>query len=73
MSGPTQTERDAARWNALNLSRSFVPCVSCVSVGQPEQWIDQRTAAVVPWHVMGDPRSFAFVCNECASGSEVVL
>ncbi|CAB5222438.1 hypothetical protein UFOVP366_1, partial [uncultured Caudovirales phage] len=48
---------DSARWNALNLSRSFVPCESCVNVGKPEQWIDQRTARVVPWDVMGDSRS----------------
>ena len=25
------------------------------------------------WDVMGDPRAFAFVCDECASGSAVVL
>lgn len=80
---PTQTERNAARWLALvTLPKEqrpewrLVPCASCENVN-PAEWgnpfLDVRIAAVVPWDVMGDPRAFAFVCNECASGSEVVL
>jgi len=86
-SGPTQTERDAARWNAFMrtpirngaswaravVAPRLVACASCENVGAPDVFLDVRTAAVVPWDVMGDPRSFAFVCDECASGSEVVL
>jgi hypothetical protein len=81
-SSPTQTERDAARWLALVTLRKdlrpewrLVPCASCENVNA--EWcgafLDVRIAAVVPWDVMGDPRSFAFVCDECASGSVVVL
>jgi len=79
---PTQTERNAARWLALvTLPKEqrpewrLVPCASCENVNA--EWggafLDVRIAAVVPWDVMGDPRAFVFVCNECASGSEVVL
>jgi hypothetical protein len=84
----TDLRRDAARWNAfMNTpiqngsawAKMAVPprkiaCASCVHVGN--DWnimIDHRTAAVVPWDVMGDARSFAFVCDKCASGSAVVL
>jgi hypothetical protein len=82
MNGPTQTERNAARWLALvTLPKELrpewrlVPCESCASAdaGAGGHFLDVRIAAVVPWDVMGDPRAFVFVCNECASGSEVVL
>lgn len=86
-SGPTQTERDAARWNAFMntpnrngstwaravVAPRLVSCASCDNVGAPVRLVDPRTASVVPWDVMGDSRSFAFVCDECASGSAVVL
>lgn len=80
--------RDAARWNAfMNTpiqngsawAKMAVPprkiaCASCVHVGNDwDIMIDHRTAAVVPWDVMGDARSYAFVCDKCASGSAVVL
>lgn len=77
--------RSAARWNAFiggtstsraqlrELLESFI-CPSCESAGI--QWrvlVNPLTASVVPWDVMGDSRSFAFVCDECAIGSAVVL
>jgi hypothetical protein len=80
--------RDAARWNAFTntpirsgsayakmaLPIRKIACALCVHVGNDwDIMIDHRTAAVVPWDVMGDARSFAFVCDECASGSAVVL
>lgn len=79
MSGPTQTERNAARWLSLAASPGFYPlggwwpCASCENVGAERRLVNVRVAAVVPWDVMGDPRAFAFVCDECATGSEVVL
>ena len=66
--------RDAARWNALDLATGVGGrwCASCDGVNN-ETEVDPMTCAVVPWDVMGDSRSFAFVCDECASGSAVVL
>jgi hypothetical protein len=76
---------DAARWRAFiggtstkraqlrELLDSFI-CPSCESAGI--RWrvlVNPLTASVVPWDVMGDSRSFAFVCDECAIGSAVVL
>lgn len=84
MNGPTQTERDAARWNAFIggkstnraqlrvLLESFI-CPSCDLAGDHRSIVSPLTASVVPWDVMGDSRAFAFVCDECASGSAVVL
>jgi hypothetical protein len=84
----TDLRRDAARWNAFTntpirsgsawakmaLPIRKIACASCVHVGNDwDIMVDHRTAAVVPWDVMGDARSFAFVCDKCASGSAVVL
>jgi len=75
---------NAARWNAFvggkstsraqlrELLGSFI-CPSCESVGAPRRLVNPLTASIVPWDVMGDSRSFAFVCDGCASGSAVVL
>jgi hypothetical protein len=75
----TDLRRDAARWNAfmngpeyVRRRVPFIVCPSCVNVGN-ENMVDPMTAVCVPWDVMGDARSFAFVCVECASGSAVVL
>ena len=73
--------RDAARWNAfmngpeyVRRRVPFIACASCSSAGSDRDiMVNPLVAAVVPWDVMGDPRAFAFVCNECASGSAVVL
>lgn len=72
--------RDAARWNAfmngpeyVRRRVPFVPCEVCVIAGVKPDLVNPLAAAVVPWDVMGDARSFAFVCDECASGSAVVL
>ena len=64
---------DAARWNALDLATGVGGrwCASCELVGD-ETEIDPMSSAVVSWAVMGDTRSYAFVCDECASGSAVV-
>jgi hypothetical protein len=69
----------AARWNAfmngpeyVRRRVPFIVCVSCDNVGN-ETMVNPLDALVVPWDVMGDPRAFAFVCDECASGSAVVL
>lgn len=78
---------DAARWNAFMntpiqnggswarvvVPSRVVPCASCDNVGAPTRLVDPRFAVVVSWDVMGDARSFAFVCDECASGSSVVV
>jgi hypothetical protein len=75
----TDLRRDAARWNAFMSGPEyvrrrvpFIVCPSCVNVGN-ENMVDPMNAVSVPWDVMGDARSFAFVCDECASGSAVVL
>jgi hypothetical protein len=47
--------------------RSFVDpvrCPTCDLAGDAPRWIDPRTALVVPWDVMGDPRPYALVCPE---------
>jgi len=76
---------DAARWSAFiggtstkraqlrELLDSFI-CPSCESAGI--RWrvlVNPLTASVVPWDVMGDSRSFAFVCDGCGNGSSVVV
>lgn len=43
-----------------------VPCASCYLAGLGYRAVDVRTAEVVPWDVMGDPRAYALVCPECA-------
>jgi hypothetical protein len=75
---------DSARWLAFvggkstsraqlrELLESFI-CPSCESAGRRRSLVNPLNASVVPWDVLGDARSFAFVCDECASGSAVVL
>ncbi len=74
---------DAARWNAFMnapiqngsswaralVAPRLVACASCENVGAPTVFLDSRSALVVPWDVMGDARSFAFVCDGCGHGS----
>ena len=69
---------DGLRWRAYmatpwasggtrGTSRSFLDMVACPAsdlAGEPYLWIDPRTAAVVPWDVLGDPRPYALVCPE---------
>jgi len=47
-----------------------VPCASCLLAGLGYTAADVRTAVVVPWDVMGDPRAYAMVCPECAEVAE---
>ena len=82
---PIPNAVDAARWNAfvnsefmqgstLRAAMTYFRCASCASAGVvfvPTVW--PLTASVVPWDVMGDARSFAFVCDGCATGSSVVV
>jgi hypothetical protein len=75
---------DAARWRAFiggkstkraqlrELLGSFI-CPSCESAGASRRLVNPLDAPVVPWDVMGDSRSFAFVCDGCANGSAVAL
>lgn len=42
----------------------LVRCPACDLAGNAPRWIDPRTALVVPWDVMGDPRPYALVCPE---------
>ena len=60
--------QDGKRWRALNLATGVggLACASCEMVND-ETEIDAMTCAVVPWDVMGDSRSFAFVCDSCAA------
>jgi hypothetical protein len=76
----TDLRGDAARWQAFTSlypdvwPLRLVRCASCVSAGiQWDIMVNPYAAAVVPWDVMGDLRAFAFVCDECALGSAVVL
>ena len=59
---------DGKRWRALDLATGVGgrACASCEMVND-ETEIDPMTCAVVPWSVMGDSRSFAFVCDGCAA------
>lgn len=82
---PIPNAVDAGRWNAfvnspamegstLRAAMTYFRCASCVSadvISARTVW--PLTASVVPWDVMGDPRSFAFVCDGCATGSSVVV
>ena len=81
---PIPNAVDAARWNAFVggtstnrallrvLLETFI-CPSCDGVAGVRSLVSPLNASVVPWDVMGDSRSFAFVCDGCASGSAVVL
>lgn len=76
---------DAARWSAFmsapmpsgGLYRHetirATPCASCQNAGNPCRMVDPIHALVVPWDVMGDARSFAFVCDGCGNGSGAVI
>jgi hypothetical protein len=76
---------DAARWDAfvnspdaqgstLRAALTYFRCASCESAGvHPVPTVWPLAALVVPWDVMGDARSFAFVCDGCGNGSSVVV
>ncbi len=84
---PIPNAVDAARWDAfvnspdaqgstLRAAMTYFRCASCESAGvlrSRENAVWPLTALVVPWDVMGDARSFAFVCDGCASGSGAVI
>ena len=68
-----ELEKDGARWRAMNNSVDSlgVFCAACDSVGI-RTVVDHETCAVVAWDVLGDSRSFAFVCPGCAVAPGVV-
>lgn len=61
----TPYNADATRGDSWQ-APATVPCASCWLAGDGYTAVDVRTAVVVPWDVMGDPRSYALVCPECA-------
>jgi len=76
---------DASRWDAfvnspdaqgstLRAAMTYFRCAWCESAGvYPVPTVWPLTALVVPWDVMGDARSFAFVCDGCGNGSGAVV
>lgn len=60
---------DRIRSEALT-APDMVRCPACDIAEDIPRWVDVRTAVVVPWDVMGDPRSYALVCPECAEVTE---
>jgi len=54
------------RGNAYTTPDEGIRCPACELAENRTRYIDIRTAAVVPWDVMGDPRAYALVCPECA-------
>lgn len=61
----TPYNADATRGDSWQ-APATVPCASCRLAGDGYTAVDVRTAVVVPWDVMGDPRAYAMVCPECA-------
>lgn len=61
----TPYNADATRGDSWQ-APATVPCASCQLAGDGYTAVDVRTAVVVPWDVMGDPRAYALVCPECA-------
>lgn len=61
----TPYNADATRGDSWQ-APATVPCASCWLAGDGYTAVDVRTAVVVPWDVMGDPRAYAMVCPECA-------
>lgn len=61
----TPYNADATRGDSWQ-APATVPCASCQLAGDGYTAVDVRTAVVVPWDVMGDPRAYAMVCPECA-------
>lgn len=61
----TPYNADATRGDSWQ-APATVPCASCRLAGDGYTAVDVRTAVVIPWDVMGDPRSYALVCPECA-------
>lgn len=35
--------------------------------------VNPDTATLVPWSVYGDPRDFAFICDDCATDFPLLL
>jgi len=64
MSTPYNTEQ-GSRAESCH-APATVGCASCRLAGLGYRAVDIRTAVVVPWDVMGDPRAYALVCPECA-------
>lgn len=54
------------RGNTYTTPDEGIRCPACELAENRTQYIDIRTAVVVPWDVMGDPRAYALVCPECA-------
>lgn len=61
----TPYNADATRGDSWQ-APATVPCASCQLAGDGYRAVDVRTAVVVPWDVMGDPRAYAMTCPECA-------
>lgn len=61
----TPYNADATRGDSWQ-APATVPCASCRLAGDGYTAVDVRTAVVVPWDVMGDPRAYVLVCPECA-------
>ena len=62
------TRSTLTRGDAPLLPIDTVRCPACELAGDAPRWIDPRTALVVPWDVMGDPRPYALVCPEHETG-----
>lgn len=54
------------RGNTYTTPDEGIRCPACELAENRTRYIDIRTAVVVPWDVMGDPRAYALVCPECA-------
>jgi len=70
MATPYSTNRNPVTRGNHYAPPAEVRCAACEIVGNPFRLIDVRTAVVVPWDVMGDPRTYAMVCPECAEVAE---
>ncbi len=58
------------RGNAYTTPDEGIRCPACELAENRTRYVDVRTAVVVPWDVMGDPRAYAMVCPDCAEGVE---
>jgi hypothetical protein len=57
---------DAFRYRAIfHAPHDPEYCSSCELAGHAATRIDVDSAPMVKWDVMGDPRAFALVCDEC--------
>lgn len=62
---------DALRYRTLVATaqmRDDITCAACELATGIHKLVDWMTADLIKWDVMGDPRPYVLICQECSAG-----